>query len=84
VEGPARIVGLGPDELVLDVARPADVLVRVRHSSHWSLDAPGCVRASEGGWTIVRPEQAGVVTLRPVLARSLPVVGSLDGCDHTS
>lgn len=84
VEGPARMVRLGPAELVLDVARPAELLVRVRHSSHWSLDAAGCVEASDDGWTIVRPEQAGVVTLRPVLARSLPVLGALDGCDGDS
>ena len=80
VEGPARLVRSGPADVVLDVTGPGPVLVRVRWSSHWSLDAPGCVDESPDGWTELRSMSPGRVTLRPVLARSLPIVGSLDGC----
>ena len=80
VEGPARLVRSGPADVVLDVTGPGPVLVRVRWSSHWSLDAPGCVDESPDGWTVLRSMSPGRVTLRPVLARSLPIIGSLDGC----
>jgi hypothetical protein len=80
VEGPARLVQVGATEIVLDVKAAESVLVRVRYSSHWSLDRTGCVEASPDGWTIVRPEQLGRVSLRPVLARSIPVIGPLDDC----
>ena len=80
VEGPARLVRSGPADVVLDVTGPGPVLVRVRWSSHWSLDAPGCVDESPDGWTELRSMSPGRVTLRPVLARSLPIIGSLDGC----
>ena len=80
VEGPATLVRLDPAEVVLDVTAVDPVLVRVRYSSHWSLDPGGCVSPSPEGWTVVEVEQPGVVTLRPVLARSLPIIGPLDGC----
>ena len=80
VDGAARLVRLGPTAVVLEVEAAEPVLVRVRYSSHWSLDGPGCVEASPDGWTTVYPEQAGTLTLRPVLARSLPIIGPLDGC----
>ena len=80
VDGPARLVRLGPTAVVLEVTATEPVLVRVRYSSHWSLDGPGCVEPSSDGWTMVYPERAGLLTLRPVLARSLPIIGPLDGC----
>ena len=72
--------GSDPAAVVLDVAEAEPVLVRVRYSTHWSLDQAGCVSPSPDGWTIVLVVQPGVVTLRPVLARSLPIIGPLDGC----
>jgi hypothetical protein len=80
VAGPARLVRLGPTTVVLDVFAPEPVLVRVRYTSHWSLDVPGCLVPSADGWTIIDPEQTGPMTMRPVLARSLPFVGPLDEC----
>ena len=80
VDGPARLVEVGATAVVLDVMSTGPVLVRVRYSSHWSLDRPGCVEESPDGWTIVRPERLGRVSLRPVLARSIPIVGPLDDC----
>ena len=80
VEGPARLVELGPTTVVLDVESAEPVLVRVRYTSHWSLDVPGCVGPSADGWTVIDPGQTGRMTLRAVLARSLPLVGPLDEC----
>lgn len=80
VDGPARLVDLGVSEVTLDVFGPGPVLVRVTWSSHWSLDHEGCVRPAPDGWTIVEPRRPGRVTIRAVLARSLPIVGALDDC----
>jgi hypothetical protein len=80
VEGPARLVELGATTVVLDVESAEPVLVRLRYTSHWSLDVPGCVRPSADGWTVIDPARTGRMTLRAVLARSLPIVGPLDAC----
>jgi len=84
VEGPARLVEMGPDALTLDVVDDEPVLVRVRYSSHWSLHRPGCVSPSPEGWTVIQLDEPGMVRLRPVLARSVPVLGALDGCSTRS
>ena len=79
--GSAHLVRLDPTTVVLDIATDEPVLVRVRYTSHFSLDLPGCVLPAPDGWTVVDLEQPGVVTISAVLARSLPVIGPLDGCD---
>ena len=81
VDGPAHLVELGPTAVTINVTAVEPVLLRVRYSSHWSLDKPGCVEMSPDGWTTIRAEQPGIVTLRAVLARSLPLIGPLDDCD---
>jgi hypothetical protein len=81
VDGPARLVRLDPTTVVLDVATDEPVLVRVHYTSHFSLDRPGCVFPGPDGWTLVDLDRPGVVTVSAVLARSLPVIGPLDGCD---
>ena len=80
IEGPARLVELGPTSVQLEVIDAEAVLVRVRYSSHLSLDVPGCVEPSPDGWTTIQVERPGSVTLRPVVARSLPLIGRLDDC----
>jgi hypothetical protein len=82
VEGAARLVELGPTTVVLDVESAEPVLVRVHYTSHWSLDVAGCVGPSADGWTVIDPARTGRVTLRAVLARSLPLVGPLDECSR--
>jgi hypothetical protein len=82
VDEPARLVRLEPTAIVLDVATAEPVLVRVRYSDHFSLDAAGCVRPTPDGWTVVDVEQPGVVTVSAVLARSLPLIGPLDRCEE--
>ena len=81
VEGPARLVQLGPGRRRARRDRAGPVLVRVRYSSHWSLDPPGLCRREPG-----RLDRAcGRVTGRgdaPPGAGSQPaVIGPLDGCD---
>lgn len=80
VDGPARLVDLGISTVTLDVTGTGPVLVRVTYTTHWSLDHPGCVAPAAGGWTLVEARAPGRVTLRAVLARSLPIVGPLDEC----
>ena len=80
VSGAARLVRLDPTTVVLDIATDEPVLVRIRYTSHFSLDLAGCVLPTPDGWTLVDLDRPGVVTLSAVLARSLPVVGALDGC----
>ena len=82
VSGSARLVRLDPTTVVLDIATDEPVLVRIRYTSHFSLDLPGCVLPTADGWTVVDLEQPGVVTISAVLARSLPVIGPLDGCEQ--
>ena len=68
VDGPARLVALDPERIVLDVTASAPVLVRVRWTNHWSLDRPGSVVASPDGWTLVDLDRPGRVTLRAALS----------------
>ena len=67
VDGPARLVALDAERIVLEVTGAAPVLVRVRWTSHWSLDRPGSVVAGPGGWTVVELDRPGRVTLRAAL-----------------
>ena len=67
VVGPARLVALDAERIVLEVTGAAPVLVRVRWTSHWSLDRPGSVVAGPGGWTVVELDRPGRVTLRAAL-----------------
>lgn len=58
---PARLVALDADGFSVYAPHPGAYLVRIRHSSYFSLsDGVGCVEASPGGFTIVRMAQAGV------------------------
>ena len=75
VEGPARLVELGPTAVVLDVTAPEPVLVRVRYSSHWSLDVPGCVEPSPDGWTTVQRRAAGHPSPSPGPGPQPPLIG---------
>jgi hypothetical protein len=50
VEGPARLDELAVDSLTLDVLAPEPVTVRVRASSHWAVQGPGCSTDDGAGW----------------------------------
>ena len=64
VTGDATLTSLQPDELVLDVAQPGQVTVRVRYTEFWSVTAgAGCVGPAPGGWTNVEASRAGTMQL---------------------
>ena len=57
---PARLVQLEPDGFSLYAPHPGNYLVRVRHSTYFSLsDGVGCVAESPGGFTEVSMARAG-------------------------
>jgi hypothetical protein len=57
---PARLVQLEPDGFSLYAPKPGNYLVRVRHSTYFSLsDGVGCVAESPGGFTEVSMARAG-------------------------
>jgi hypothetical protein len=63
VRGDAELVELRSDSVVLDVARPDDVLVRVRYSPHWAVDGETCVMEDPDGWTLLHVVDAGPVEM---------------------
>jgi hypothetical protein len=69
-DGPAVVTAVEPDRVVLRVAGPGDVLLRVRASPRWTLDGPGCVGTAPGGWIRLRGLRPGPVVLRPALRGS--------------
>ncbi len=69
VDGPARLSEMEGDRLVLDVARPEPLLVRVRFTPHWTVDdSAACVEADPDGWTRVEPRRTGPVVIRAELS----------------
>lgn len=82
VRGNAELVALTSDTVVLDVAHPHDVLVRVRFSPHWSVEGDSCVIEDPDGWTLVHVVDAGEVILT-ISPDALAGVGdeAADPCD---
>jgi hypothetical protein len=50
VDGPGRLVSMGPDKFTVHVSGPGTVTVRIHSSPHWAIDGAGCTTASPGGW----------------------------------
>jgi hypothetical protein len=63
IDGPATVVGIDADSIVLDVARPGDVTVRVRGSAYWRTDPPVCIESTDDGWVALRDVPAGRITV---------------------
>jgi hypothetical protein len=64
VEGPAHLVSLNGDHLVLDATGPGSILVRVHYSADWSVvGGAGCVARGPGGWTTVDAARVGQIRL---------------------
>jgi hypothetical protein len=72
VEGPAHLDALTPDTFTVHLFEDADVLVRIRWSSHWDTADTGCIMASPEGWTLLRAAAGSTVTVRQVVSRWRP------------
>ncbi len=70
VDGPGRMVRLTASTFTVVADRAAPLLVRVRWSDQLTVDGttPACVEPSPDGWTIVRPERPGPVSLSAELS----------------
>ena len=64
VSGPAALISMHADRLVVDVERAATITVRVRWTAYWSVASPAaCVVKNRAGWTEIEAGQGGTVTL---------------------
>jgi hypothetical protein len=65
VSGPARLVRLAGDTVILDAARPALLNLRVRWTSHWAVTAGhACLGPAPDGWTFVTAQAPGRIELK--------------------
>lgn len=59
VDGPADVVEVDSDSVLLHVRVEGDVVIRVRASAFWTADPPACVEPTEDGWIVVRSADPG-------------------------
>ena len=64
VDGPAQLVSLDGDHVVLDATAPGPVLVRVRYSPRWSVMTGDVCVSPAGNWTEVDVGTPGEVRLQ--------------------
>ena len=65
VEGPARLVAAGADGFDLEATGTGDVLVRQHGTPYWEVAAgDACVSQDPSGWTRVRVERPGRISVR--------------------
>lgn len=65
VSGPARVLGVAPSSVRLELSKAASVVVRVRWNRDWTVAAgSACVTRSAAGWVRVDAAEAGQVTIR--------------------
>ncbi|MDQ1475570.1 MAG: hypothetical protein QOE62_799 [Actinomycetota bacterium] len=67
-DGPATLQSMSPDRVVLSVTGTDNVVLRVRATSHWSVEPQGCATSTDDGWTLLRNLAPGTVTLTQSLA----------------
>ena len=72
VEGPASLAAVDANSFTVSVRAPGDVLVRIRYSSHWDVQGPGCAAPTADGWTLIRFPQPGTWRVRQVVSRWIP------------
>jgi hypothetical protein len=59
------------DRFNLRFSAPGSAMVRVRYTNHWVVArGTGCVGPSSNGWTMVRSDRAGPVTVEAGLLAS--------------
>ncbi|MDQ6614591.1 MAG: hypothetical protein M3083_07565 [Actinomycetota bacterium] len=75
VQGPAKLVAIGPNSFDLQVARPATLTVRVRYTRFWTATAGhACITPSADGWTVLAVTRPGRVQITSRL------IGGGNGC----
>jgi hypothetical protein len=67
VTGPASLVSVGPDRIVLQATGVGVATLRVRYTPAWNLTGDGCVFATTDGWTALAFATPGPVTLETSL-----------------
>jgi hypothetical protein len=82
LDGPAEVVEVGTDQVVIRVFTAGDVVVRVRASAFWQADPSTCVEATDDGWVIVRDARPGILTLHLEGSELLPLDDPCDGAEE--
>jgi len=72
VTGPGTLEKIDADSFTIHVDRPGDVVARIRYSSHWDVEGPGCATATADGWTAIRFPSPGTWRVRQVVSRWIP------------
>jgi len=80
VSGPAELVELTADRVVLSVLEPGAVTVRVRHGPHWTASDGACVVADDDGWVVVHARATGRVELTQGVDPVAPLTPTPDAC----
>jgi hypothetical protein len=62
ISPPGRVIARGPVSLMVSVPEPGEYVVRVRWSRYLSA-SNGCMRPTEGGWSMLVVEQPGAVKI---------------------
>jgi hypothetical protein len=62
ISPPGRVIARGPVSLTVSVPEPGEYVVRVRWSRYLSA-SNGCMRPTEGGWSMLVVEQPGAVKI---------------------
>jgi hypothetical protein len=57
--GPGSVTTLDPSGFTVTVTSAGDIDVKVRPSSHWSVDTTGCVEPDGHGWIVLKGLPAG-------------------------
>jgi hypothetical protein len=72
VTGPGTLEKIDANSFTIHVNTPGDVVVRIRYSSHWDVEGPGCATATADGWTAIRFPSPGSWRVRQVVSRWIP------------
>jgi hypothetical protein len=68
--GPARLLSVRPDQIILDSAKPGSTIIRVRYTPAWNIiSGPACVGPAKGPWTEVISSGTGQIVIGTTLLR---------------
>jgi hypothetical protein len=78
--GPARLVSVRPDQIVVNAAKAGTTTIRVRYTPAWNIiSGPACVGPARGPWTEVISSGSGQIVIGTTLLRhdtNCPTSGS--------